>query len=170
MDNPDSDELRGYGEHAPALWRYALLLTGDSARATHAVQETLLRARRDAEISNGASSSARARLFTAARNMIIDQQRSAGLPTQRGAADSAWPDHAGPEEVNAAVDRLLLGDALAQLPVDHRTVLRFAYYQGCTTAQIAADLDVAEETVKSRLHDAVRTLWLQLHKLGIALQ
>jgi RNA polymerase sigma-70 factor (ECF subfamily) len=162
MDDPDSDELRGYGEHAAALWRYALLLTGDPARATHVVQETLLCARRDAEISHGASSSARARLFTAARNMIIDQQP--------GAAYSAWPDHAGPEEVNAAVDRLLLGDALAQLPIDDRTVLRFAYYQGCTTAQIAADLHVGEETVKSRLHDAVRTLWLQLRELGIALQ
>jgi hypothetical protein len=37
---------------------------------------------------------------------------------------------------NAAVDRLLLGDALAQLPADHRAVVRRAY-QRCTTAQIA---------------------------------
>jgi DNA-directed RNA polymerase specialized sigma24 family protein len=46
---------------------------------------------------------------------------------------------------NAAVDRLLLGDALAQLPADHRAVVRRAY-QRCTTAQIAADLHIAEGT------------------------
>lgn len=33
-----------YEEHAPAVWRYALRLTGDRARAEDIVQEVLLRA------------------------------------------------------------------------------------------------------------------------------
>lgn len=33
-----------YDEHAAALWRYAVRLTGDPARAEDVVQETLLRA------------------------------------------------------------------------------------------------------------------------------
>ena len=49
-------------------------------------------------------------------------------------------DRAGPDEVDTALDRLLLGEALAQLSEDHRAVIRRAYYQGWTTAQIAADL------------------------------
>jgi RNA polymerase sigma-70 factor (ECF subfamily) len=100
--------------------------------------------------------------------MIIDDQRSAGVSNEIGAPDSVWPDRAGPEEVNAAVDRLLLGDALAQLPADHRAVVRCAYYQGRTTAQMAADLHLAEETVNSRLHDALRALWPQLREMGVA--
>ena len=80
-----------------------------------------------------------------------------------------WSDHAGPVEVNAAVDRLLLGDALAQLPADHRAVIRRAYDQRCTTAQIAADLHIAEGTVKSSLHDALRALRLQLREMRVAL-
>ena len=80
-----------------------------------------------------------------------------------------WSDHAGPEEVNAAVDRLLLADALAQLPADHRAVVRRAYYQRRTTAQIAADLHIAEGTVKSKLHDALRALQLQLRQMRVAL-
>ncbi len=85
-----------YDEHAAALWRYAVRLTGDR--------------------------SARAWLFTVARNMVID------------------------DEVNTALDRLLLGDALAQLSADHHAVIRRAYYLGWTTAQIAEDLGIAEGT------------------------
>jgi RNA polymerase sigma-70 factor, ECF subfamily len=170
MDGPDSGELRGvYDEHAPALWRYALLLTGDRPRAAHVVQETVLRARHDPDVADSPAPSVRAWLFTVARNIIIDEQRSAGFSNEIEVPDSLWSDHAGPEEVNAAVDRLLLGDALAQLPADHRAVVRRAYYQRCTTAQIAADLHIAEGTVKSRLHDALRALRLQLRQMRVAL-
>jgi RNA polymerase sigma-70 factor, ECF subfamily len=169
MDGPDSGELRGiHDEHAAALRRYAVLLTGNRARAADVVQETVLRARRHPDVADSPAPSARAWLFTVARDMIIDDQRSAGFSNEIGAPDSVWPDRAGPEEVNAAVDRLLLGDALAQLPADHRAVVRCAYYQGRTTAQIAADLHLAEETVNSRLHDALRALWPQLREMGVA--
>jgi RNA polymerase sigma-70 factor (ECF subfamily) len=171
MDGPDSGELRGiYDEHAPALWRYALLLTGNRARAAGVVQETVRRAMRDPDVADSPAPSVRAWLFTVARNMVIDERRSAGFSNEIGAPDSVWPDRAAPEEVNAAVDRLLLGDALAQLPADHRAVVRRAYYQGCTTAQIAADLHITEGSVKSRLHDALRALSPQLREMRLALQ
>ncbi|MDT5246143.1 MAG: polymerase sigma-70 factor, subfamily [Mycobacterium sp.] len=171
MDGPDSGELRWlYDEHAAALYRYALLLTGNRARAANVVQETVLRARRDPEVADSPAPSARAWLFTVARNMIIDDQRSAGFSNEIGVPDPGWPDRAAPEEVNAAVDRLLLGDALAQLPADDRAVVHRAYYRGCTTAQIAADLHIAEGTVKSRLHDALRELRLQLREMRVAPQ
>ena len=170
MNGPDSGESpEVYDEHAPALLRYALLLTGDRPRAAHVVQETVLRAREDPDVADSTAPSARAWLFTLARNIIIDEQRSAGFSNEIEVPDSLWSDHAGPEEVNAAVDRLLLGDALAQLPADHRAVVRRAYYQRCTTAQIAADLHIGEGVVKSRLHDALRALSLQLSQMKVAL-
>jgi RNA polymerase sigma-70 factor, ECF subfamily len=170
MDGPDSGELRGISdEHAAALCRYALLLTGNRARAADIVQETVLRARRDPEVADSPAPSARAWLFTVARTMVIDDQRRAAFSNEIGAPDSVWPDRAAPEEVNAAVDRLLLGDALAQLPADHRAVVGCACCQGCTTTQIAADLDIAEGTVKLRLHDALRALSQQLREMGVAL-
>lgn len=171
MDGPDSGEMRGvYDEHAAALSRYALLLTGDRAQAANVVAETLWRARQDPDVAELPVPSARAWLFTDARNMIIDNQRSASLSNDTGSPDSVWRDRATPEEVNAAVDRLLLADALAQLPADHRAVIRCAYYQRRTTTQTAADLHIAEETVKPRLHDALRALQLQLREMGVALQ
>ena len=64
-------------------------------------------------------------------------------------------------------DKLLIADAMAQLSAEHRAVIERSYYRGWTTAQIAADLDIAEGTVKSRLHYAVRALRLTLQEMGV---
>ena len=128
----------------------------------------MLRARRDPQLVGAPAPSVRASLFITARNMMVDEQRSAGLSTQFELRGSFWPDDAGHEEVNATVDRLLLGDALAQLPADHRAVVRYAYYQGRTTAQIAAELHIAETAVTAKLHYALRALSLQLREMRVA--
>jgi RNA polymerase sigma-70 factor, ECF subfamily len=127
---------RLYDEHAAALWRYAVRLTGDRARAEDVVQETLLRAWQHPEVTDG-DRSARAWLFTVARNMIIDEQRSARFRSESATADPEQTyDRAGPDEVDSALDRMLLSGALAQLSPDHRAVIKRSYYQGWTTAQI----------------------------------
>ncbi len=157
-----------YDEHAAALWRYAMRLTGDRARAEDVVQETLLRAWQHPEVVDDSERSARAWLFTVARNMIIDERRSSRFRNEVSSLDgSGVPERAGPDEVNAALDRLLIGDALAQLSPEHRAVIRRSYYLGWTTAQIADDLQIAEGTVKSRLHYAVRALRLTLQEMGV---
>jgi RNA polymerase sigma-70 factor, ECF subfamily len=157
-----------YDEHAAALWRYAVRLTGDTARAEDVVQETLLRAWRHPEVTSDGERSARAWLFTVARNLIIDERRSARFRSESGTADfDQAADRAAPDEVETALDRMLLGEAIGQLSEEHRAVIRRAYYQGWTTAQIAADLQIAEGTVKSRLHYGVRALRLKLQEMGV---
>lgn len=152
-----------YDEHAAALWRYALRLTGDRGRAEDVVQETLLRAWQHPEVGG---STARAWLFTVARNLIIDQSRTARARHEVGSLDDA-PERAGPDEVNAALDRMLIADAVARLSADHRAVIIRSYHRGWSTAQIAADLGIAEGTVKSRLHYAMRALRLALQEVGV---
>ena len=157
-----------YDEHAAALWRYAMRLTGDQARAEDVVQETLLRAWQHPEVTDDSERSARAWLFTVARNMIIDERRSSRFRNEVRSLDgSAAPEQASPDEVNSALDRMLIGDALAQLSPDHRAVVRRSYYLGWTTMQIADDLGIAEGTVKSRLHYAVRAMRLTLQEMGV---
>jgi RNA polymerase sigma-70 factor (ECF subfamily) len=58
--------------------------------------------------------------------------------------------------------RLRIADASAQLSAEHRAVMRRSYYLGWTTPQIADDLQIAESTVKLRLHFARRALRLSL--------
>ena len=68
LKDPDADRMRVlYAEHAAALWRYALRLTGDGARAEDVVQETLLRAWCHPQVGGDSERPARAWLFTVAR-------------------------------------------------------------------------------------------------------
>jgi RNA polymerase sigma-70 factor, ECF subfamily len=169
MDDPEGAMMRVlYDEHAAALWRYVVRLTGDPARAEDVVQETLLRAWRHPEVTYDADRSARAWLFTVARNLIIDERRSARFRNEMGTPDvDSVADRPGPDEVDGALDRLLLSTAMSELSDDHREVLLRAYYQGHSVAQIADDLQIAEGTVKSRLHYAVRALKLHLQEMGV---
>jgi RNA polymerase sigma-70 factor (ECF subfamily) len=169
MRHPEVAAMRQlYDEHAATLWRYAMRLTGDHARAEDVVQETLLRAWQHPDVFDDEERSPRAWLFTVARNMIIDQSRSSLFRNEVHSLDgSGPPEHASQDEVNSALDRMLLSEALAQLSPEHRAVVQRSYYLGWTTAQIADNLDIAEGTVKSRLHYAVRALRLTLQEMGV---
>jgi RNA polymerase sigma-70 factor, ECF subfamily len=167
-NDPDSGVLqRLYDEQAPALLRYVVGLTGDRARAEDVVQETLLKAWKHPEVTNDQQRSPRAWLFTVARNMVIDEWRTARFRNESAIADPGRTyERAGADEADSAVDRLLLSDALTRLSQAHREVIQRSYYQGWSTAQIAADLGIAEGTVRSRLHYAVRALRLVLDEMG----
>lgn len=154
-----------WDEHAAALWRYAFRLTGDQIRAQDVVQETLLRAQQHPEVLDHTEPTARAWLFTQARNMVGDGWPSAGLISSNGSG-ALLP--AGRNQRNPALDRILVGDAMAQLSSEHRAVVRRSYYQGWTTEQIAADLGIAEDAVKLRLHHALRALRQSLLEMGVA--
>lgn len=158
MDKPDTGAdgnalQRLWDQHAAALWRFTWRLTGDQTRAADVVQETLLRAwQQPRVVSNGQSD--RARLFSIARDLIAD----------------GWgpPESTQPGALNGALNRALVGDALAQLSAEYRAVVGRSYYRGWTTAQIAADLGIAEGLVKSQLHYALRALRQALQEMGVA--
>ena len=167
--DPDAALMKAlYDEHAAVLWRYALRLTGDASQAEDGVQETLLRAWQHSEAVGDVGRSARAWLFTVAPHLIIDERRSAHFRHAVSSLDnSSTPEQFAPDEVNAALDGLLIPDAMTQLSSEHRAVIERSYYRGWTTAQVAADLQIAQGTVKSRLHYGVRALRLMLQEMGV---
>lgn len=157
-----------YDEHAAVLWRYALRLTGDRSRAEDVVQETLLRAWQHPEVIGDPERSPRAWLCTVARNMIIDERRSAQYRNVVALFDeSAPPEQPTRDEVDTALDRMLIAEAMTQLSKEHQAVIERSYYRGWSTGQVAEDLGIAEGTVKSRLHYAVRALRLALQEMGV---
>jgi RNA polymerase sigma-70 factor, ECF subfamily len=154
-----------YEAHAAPVWRYVVHLTGDRSGADDIVQETLLRAWRTPRILEQDPATARAWMFTVARHLVIDGVRSAR--SRREIAVAETPDVATADLTDALFEAILVEEALASLSTDHRGVVIRAYFGGLAVAEIAAELDIPEGTVKSRLHYALRALRLALQEKGV---
>lgn len=165
---PQDDDRRLaalYDAHAPSLWRYVVHLTGDPAGADDIVQETLLRAWRSPRILAQEPASTRSWMFTVARNLVIDEARSARRRHEIGVAET--PDSGREDGTDALFESLLVEEALAGLDMEHRAVIVHAYYGGCGIAEVARRLGIPEGTVKSRLHYGLRALRLALQEKGV---
>ena len=87
--------------------------------------------------------------------------------SRREIAVAETPDVATADMTDALFEAILVEEALASLSTDHRTVIVRAYFGGLPIAEIAAELDIPEGTVKSRLHYGLRALRLALQEKGV---
>ncbi|MEO3748790.1 sigma-70 family RNA polymerase sigma factor [Plantactinospora sp. B5E13] len=156
-----------YEEHAKPLLMFVLRLTGgDRQRAEDVVQETLLRAWRNADRLGANGQSVRPWLVTVARRIVIDDHRS----------EQARPAETYDRDLDAfsesdATDRVLrtmtVTDALRTLSQPHREVLVATYFQGRTVPEAAAELGLPLGTAKSRVYYALRALRSALQERGV---
>lgn len=168
MAETDDVALRElYDAHAAALLGYAIRLTnGDRGRAEDIVQETLLRAWRNRDSLDESRGPLRPWLFTVARRIAIDAYRArSARPAE--VDDSILAVVPGSDEIDSALDRLVIADALSALSAEHRAVLVETYYRGRSVAEAAAVLGVPAGTVKSRAFYALRAMKLALAERGV---
>lgn len=165
MDEQDALLRALADEHGPDLFRFVLRQTQDRGMAEDVVQETLARAWQHPERVAEGRDAARAWLFTVARNLVIDDARSARKRRELGVEEV--PERRVEDGVDAVLDRLLVADALASLSREHRTVIVEAHYLGRPVREIAEREGIAEGTVKSRLHYGMRALRLALQERGV---
>jgi|tagenome__1003787_1003787.scaffolds.fasta_scaffold20098247_1 RNA polymerase sigma-70 factor (ECF subfamily) len=156
---PDPQELlqRLYTEHAPALRAYVTRMLSDPYQAEDVVQETMLRAWRNAEVLIPERGSVNGWLMRVAHNIAVDKIRARKARPDEVEESAATPrsldDHA-----SAVVDTVFVARALARLSPAHREVLRVVYFADRTAVQAAEVLGLPVGTVKSRTYHALRRL------------
>jgi RNA polymerase sigma-70 factor, ECF subfamily len=166
VSTEEAESLRALSDaHAASIRRYVIHLTGNPSSADDIVQETLLRAWRTPTIMAQPTESTRSWLFTVARNLVIDDFRSARR--RHEVTTDTLPERAERDRTDALFEALLVEEALGALGVEHRAVIVHSYYGGRSIAETAAELSIPEGTVKSRLHYGLRALRLALQEKGV---
>jgi RNA polymerase sigma-70 factor (ECF subfamily) len=161
----DTELLRAlHDEHANSLLSYVVGLTHDRAGAQDVVQETLLRAGRNAAVLERGGASRRGWLFTVARRIVIDQWRSASRRPEL--LTDHVPEQPVHDTAQQIVDRQLVRSALRTLSIEHRQVLFECYFRGASIAEAADHLGLPPGTVKSRTHYALHALRQAIDEMG----
>jgi len=160
--------------HLDALYRVALRLTGDPARAEDLVQDTMLKAYRSWR-QYRPGTNAKGWLLTILRNTFINDYRRRKLEPVAMDLEAVEP-HAIYRDIETAdpegaffsqiVDEKVL-QAVDALPPEFREVLVLSDMEGLRYAEIAEALQVPVGTVKSRLFRGRRLLQAALYEHAV---
>lgn len=150
-------------QHYAFVYKYLVKITLNPSLAEDLTQETMARCIEKIKLYNGTSKFS-SWLITIATRLMIDQSRrrlwerkwqeKGQLQSLRQLqwqtahhTDDAWPE---------------VLDALADMPRESRIPLILKHYYGYTYEEIGGMLGIAEGTVKSRVHHALKQLRKEL--------
>ncbi len=157
----DPDAVRiVYREYGRLVYSIAYRVLGDGVLAEEATQQTFLKAwHAAASIDTGRELGPW--LATIAKRAAIDVYRIEASRTATSIESAPPSDPAlvsRPESVESLSDAWDVRRAVQELPPDELEVVRMQHFEGLTHTQIAARLEVAPGTVKSRSFRAHRRL------------
>ena len=162
-----------YRRHGASVHNLARRVCGSVDLADEVTQEVFLDLWHRPDRFETERGSLRTFLVTRAHGKSVDVVRaetSRQVREQRSAADTA---HAGYDLEHFVFDVATadkIQRTVAQLPLDERTAIEMAYFQGMTYREVASMLGAPEGTVKSRIRSGLRRLRAALHQEGVAAQ
>jgi RNA polymerase sigma-70 factor, ECF subfamily len=157
-----------YRQYRAPLMSFVLRLTaGDRQQAEDVVQETMVRAWRQAGQLDLAEPSLMPWLATVARRIVIDQgRRRRARPAETG--DVVLENVPVADTTEDLLRKVVVAEALQALSPAHREVLNETILRDRTVNEAAAVLGIPVGTVKSRVYYAIRALRLVLAERGVS--
>ena len=167
-NTPDQEDelLRElYSRYRRPLFGYVLrAVGGDHQHAEDVVQETLLRAWRNAHSLS--VDQAGPWLYTVARNLVVSgYRRQSARVDEVPILERDWARQT--DDFDRVLQGWQVAEAMRGLSKDHRAVIGELYYRRRTIAEAAAALGVPPGTVKSRSFYALRALRDALEERGV---
>jgi RNA polymerase sigma factor (sigma-70 family) len=155
-----------FERHHVRLYNFFLRLSGDRSLSEDLVQEVFLRILKYRHTFRGDSKFS-TWMYQIGRNAHIDHLRSRSPEVS---LDSAWEQEASPQPLPAQKAESeqqadLLARALERLPLRKREVLLLSRFQGLKYEEIAGLLACSVQSVKVRVHRALKDL--RRHYLGL---
>ena len=154
MQSPPVDVAELVAVHQAGVWRYLRFLGCSAAEAEDLAQETFLAVLRRPFEDQGRAAAA-GYLRTVARNLFLKHRASVGrapAAVDLDRADVTWRDLAEEDGGDAYLDALRA--CLGRLEPRPRRALELQYASGRSRAEIAADLGLGEEGIKTLLRRA----------------
>ncbi len=158
-----------YRQYRSPLLLFVLRLTaGDRQQAEDIVQETMVRAWREARRLDLTEPSLMPWLATVARRIVIDEQRRkrARPPEIGGAVVDQAP--VADDETESLLRKVLVTEALQALSQAHREVLNETILRDRTVNEAAEVLGIPVGTVKSRVYYALKALRVVMAERGVS--
>jgi RNA polymerase sigma factor (sigma-70 family) len=159
-----------YRQYRGPLLLFVLRLTaGDRQQAEDIVQETMVRAWREARRLDLSEPSLMPWLATVARRIVIDEQRRKRVrPSEIGDAEVADKAPVAADETENLLRKVLVAEALQALSTAHREVLNETILRDRTVNEAAEVLGIPVGTVKSRVYYALKALRVVLAERGVS--
>jgi RNA polymerase sigma-70 factor (ECF subfamily) len=155
-----------YRSYGGDLYGFAFNRVRDRGLAEEVVQEVFTRAWRKAGEFDAEKGGLRAWLYSIARNAVIDVQRQRARRPQLARYDTAPDDQPAHEPIDDAVVCWEARKALDGLTPAHREVLLLGEL-GLSVKEMATVTGLAEGTVRSRTHYALRHVRRRLEEMGM---
>lgn len=157
-----------YRDHAPALFRFLIRLTGNEAETKDLLQEIFIRLAKSPRMLDDVSAT-RSYLFRLAHRLVIDRHRreqTRQLYEYRANEEQPSSSHPDPVTDDAAWLRKTLTASLDALPSEQKAVVVLKVWEEMTFVEIAEVLDISANTVASRYRYALDKLRDELRPLS----